>query len=247
LRKVLTVDLQGNLEEIVTVPNSPSGLGFDPQDRLLIVSMNDRRLLRLDAEGLSEVANIYDLASYHCNDMVVAKNGNAYIGNFGFDLSSQPQNPKPAEVVLIKPNGEAQIVAKDMMFPNGSVISPENTTIIIAETYAQRLTVFNIESDGDLTNRRIWAQLDPNIFPDGICLDEKGAIWVASPSSAEVLRVLEGGEVTDRIRVSKGRSAYACMLGGTDRKTLFICTSDPTQTRGAIEYTKVEYAGAGLP
>lgn len=248
--RVMTVDLDGKAETIVEVPNQPSGLGWLPDGRLLVVSMTDRRLLRLDPEGLAEVADISGLVSFPCNDMVVDAKGRAYIGNFGFDLVAQAPF-SPAEIVLVTPDGEARVVADQIGFPNGTVITPDGQTLIIGETFGACLTAFDIEPDGSLTNRRTWAKLDGAV-PDGICLDAEGAIWVASPRSAEALRVREGGDVTDRVKVAT--QAYACMLGGPDRRTLFVLTaesSDPEEVRtkrsGRVEFVKVDVPGAGLP
>jgi sugar lactone lactonase YvrE len=238
--KVMTVDMEGNAKTIVEVKGSPSGLGWLPDGKLLIVSMHDRRLLRLDPEGLREVVDLSHMASCHCNDMVVDKKGRAYIGNFGFELNGQEF--KPAEIIMVTPKGHASIVADNMAFPNGSVITPDNSTLIVAETWGACLTAFDILPDGTLENRRIWASLT-NAVPDGICLDAENGIWVASPISAEVLRVLEGGEVTHRVKVST--QAYACMLGGPDLKTLFIMTAGPGG--GRIETARVDIPGAGLP
>lgn len=247
----MTVDMERNAETVVEVPGQPSGLGWLPDGRMLVVSMTDRRLLRLDSNGLSEVADLHELASFHCNDMVVDREGRAYIGNFGFDLIGQKPFA-PAEIILVKPDGAAHVVANEMAFPNGSVITPDGETLIVAETFGARLTAFDIEPDGSLAGRRIWAQLD-GAFPDGICLDAEDAIWVASPGeNSTVLRVREGGEITHRIEVST--QAYACMLGGPDRCTLFILTSKTTnpekaraQASGRIETIRVDIPGAGLP
>lgn len=242
----MCVNLEGNAETIVKVNHSPSGLGWDPKGRLLIVSMLDRRLLRLDPEGLTEVADLSNLASSHCNDMVVDKHGNAYIGNMGFDFIRNAK-PKPAEIILVTQNGQARIVADKMAFPNGSVITPDDSTLIVGETMAACLTAFKIERNGSLSNRRIWARLGKTSVPDGICLDSEGGIWVASPTTSEVIRVIEGGEITNRIKIQDGNSAYACMLGGPDRTTLFICTSNDSRTNGRIEIIEVDFPGAGLP
>jgi sugar lactone lactonase YvrE len=244
--KVITVDLEGNAEIIIKMRGFPSGLGWDPQGRLLIVSMLDRRLLRLESDGLKEVADLSNLASNNCNDMVVDKYGNAYVGNFGFDfLANAPF--KPAEIVLVTSDGQARIVADNVAFPNGTVITPDGNTLIVGETYGSCLTAFNIEKDGSLTNRRIWARLSGSAVPDGICLDSESAIWLASPTTSEVLRVLEGGEISNRIKIQDENSAYACMLGGPSRKTLFICTSNDSRTNGRIESIEVDFPGAGLP
>ena len=247
--RVMTVDLSGNTETIVEVPGAPSGLGWLPDGRLLIVSMTDRRLLRLDPGGLTQVADLSKLATYHCNDMVVDAQGRAYAGNFGFDFLEQPFTP--AEIVLVTPQGDARVVADDMAFPNGTVITPDRRTLIVGESFAARLTAFDIEPDGSLSGRRLWAQL-PRGLPDGICLDADGDIWVASPIGGEVLRVREGGQVTDSIPVST--QAFACMLGGPDRRTLFVLTAEtshPDEARakksGRIEIVKVDVPGAGLP
>lgn len=247
---VMSVSPSGKSEKIIEVKRSPSGLGWLPDGRLQVVSMIDRRLLRLDAGGLVEVADLSHLASFHCNDMVMDHQGRAYIGNFGFDFAANAP-VKPAEIVLVSPEGQARIVADDLLFPNGTVITPDGQTLIVAETFGHRLTAFEIEADGSLVNRRIWAQLD-GAYPDGICLDAEGAIWVATPHPGEVIRVLEGGRITHRLTVST--RPYACMLGGKDRRTLFICTAGSaipdellTAPEGKIEILKVEVPGAGLP
>jgi len=248
--RVMTVDRDGKCENIIDVPGAPSGLGWLPDGRLLVVSMIDRRLLRLEPWGLVEVADLNELASYHCNDMVVDHDGKAYIGNFGFDYAANAP-VEPAEIVLVTSDGEARVVVKEVYFPNGTVITPDNQTLIVAETWGNCLTAFDIESDGSLANRRIWAKLE-GVFPDGICLDAEGAIWVAAPHPGEVIRVLKGGEITHRVNVST--RPYACMLGGDERCTLFVCTADsaiPDEVRaapgGKIETIDVEVPGAGLP
>ena len=252
--RVMTVEETGETSIICEVPNRPSGLGFTADGRLLVVSMVDKKLLILNgSQGLKEVADISAFATGLINDMVVDAQSRCYIGNFGFDLAAEEEF-KPANVVMVRLDGVAKVVAEDMAFPNGSVITPDGKTMVIAETFARRLTAFDIyEEDGTLSNRRTWADVKPAV-PDGICLDEAGAIWVASPTTEEFIRVREGGDVTDRITLPKGKGAYACMLGGEDRKTLFLCTSEGTEqdrvagrSRGWIETVRVEVAGAGLP
>ncbi len=241
---VMTVDETGVLNTVLQVPGSPSGLGWLPDGRLLVVSMIDRRLLRLDSGGLVEVADLFDLASYHLNDMVVDDRGRAYIGNFGFDLT-MPEPFSPAEIIMVEPDGRARVAATDMAFPNGTVITPDGRTLIVAESFGRRLTAFTIEQDGSLVDRRLWADIAP-ATPDGICLDQENAVWVASPETAEVVRVLPGGVIADRVEVST--RPYACMLGGTDRRTLFVCTAGAGAFDGGrIEIVKVEVPGAGLP
>jgi len=248
--RVMTVDLTGKTETVVEVPGRPSGLGWLPDGRLLVVSMTDRRLLRLDPEGLTEVADLSEFSSCYCNDMVVDRHGRAYIGDFGFDLyAGQPF--ATTKIVLVSPEGDVCVVAEEMAFPNGSVITPDEHTLIVAESYGSRLTAFDIEPGGLLTGRRVWAQLEHTV-PDGICLDADGANWVASPTGAEVLRVREGGNVTHCIKIST--QPYACMLGGPERRTLFILSAEtynPNEARakasGRIEIVEVNVPGAGLP
>ena len=191
--------------------------------------------------------------------MVVDHSGNAYIGNFGFNTYAG-EEIKPTNLILVKPGEDPVIAADELLFPNGTVITTDDKTLIVGETYAARLTAFDKADDGNLTNRRIWADLKENAeeglvpLPDGMCLDEEGAIWVASPSTAEVIRVHEGGMISERISVET--NAFACMLGGEDGKTLFICTSngsgvDPDaalrEKSGKIEIVKVDVPGAGRP
>jgi sugar lactone lactonase YvrE len=247
--QVHAVDLDGNCEAIVEVAQDPSGLGFLPDGRLLVVSMRDRRLLRLDPGGLVEVADLSSLARFHCNDMVVDGRGRAYIGNFGFDLHNAA-TPAAANLVLVELDGSARSVAEDLSFPNGAVITPDGRGLIVGESFGARLTAFDIAEDGSLENRREWARMQGAV-PDGICLDAEGAIWVASPVSGAVLRLREGGEVTHRIEVE--HQAFACMLGGPERRTLFLCTAESSDPKDAdartarIEWVEVEVPGAGLP
>ena len=215
--EVVAVDPSGERESIVEVPGQPSGLGWTPDGRLLVVSMLDRRLLRLDGDGLTEVADLSDLAPWHCNDMVVDADGGAYVGNFGSEYG--PGRPAdPTVLVRVEPDGTTSVAARDLRFPNGNVITPDAATLVIAESQGNRLTAFDRAPDGGLSGRRVWAALD-GVFPDGITLDEEGAIWVADARGPEVLRVREGGEVTHRIATGEGRHSFACMLGGQDRRT----------------------------
>ena len=250
MHRVMTVTADGKVETVISVPQQPSGLGWLPDGRILVVSMLDRRLLRLDPSGLTVAAELGDMAHYHCNDMVVDRHGRAYIGNFGFDfLTKQPA--KATVLILVTPDGKKRVVAEDMLFPNGAVITPDGGTLIVAETYGARLTAFAIAEDGSLTGRRLWAQLK-GATADGICLDAEGAIWAASPISSEVVRVREGGEITHRIAVET--QGIACMLGGEDRRTLFILSAPLVAAeegralkRGRIETARVDIPGAGLP
>jgi sugar lactone lactonase YvrE len=250
-RQVMRVDRDGRAHVVVEVPNQPSGLGWLPDGRLLVVSMIDRKLMRLDPAGLVQVADLSALAGFHCNDMVVDAKGRAYVGNFGFDLFTQRVVPKPTVLVRVDPDGAVSVAADDMHFPNGTVITPDGKTMIIGETFARRLTAFDIAADGTLGHRRVWADLG-NIAPDGICLDADGAVWVASPRSNEFIRVLEGGAITRRIPVAN--QAIACALGGDDGKRLFMVIgrvkghAEALANRaGRIEYVDVDVPAAADP
>ena len=257
--KVYSLDLSGKYEVIVEIPNQPSGLGWTPDGTMLIVSMKDRKLMSFKDGLLTERADLTELSGFHCNDMVVDIDGNAFIGNFGFN-TYDGEEIKPTNLILVRPGEEPVLAAENLFFPNGTVITPDNKTLIVGETYAARLTAFDKSEDGSLSNRRIWADLKVNAeegtvpLPDGMCIDEEGAIWVASPSTAEVIRVHEGGMISERIPVQT--NAFACMLGGEDRRTLFICTSngsgvDPEaalrEKSGKIEITQVDVPGCGKP
>lgn len=249
--KVMAVDIAGQAETIVEVPNQPSGLGWTSDGKLLIVSMTDRRLLRLDEGTLTQVADLSGLASWHCNDMVVDGKGRTYIGNFGFDIYAEGAEPCTSNLIRVDPDGTTSIAAPDMQFPNGTVITPDGKTMILGETWGGCLTAFDIESDGTLTNRRIWAGLEGAV-PDGITMDAEGGIWLANPIGANLIRVIEGGEVTNRLSVST--NAFACMLGGPDGKTLFALTSAESNpellngtTPGKIEMAQVDVPHAGRP
>ena len=257
--KVYSLDLSGKHEVIVEIPNQPSGLGWTPDGTMLIVSMKDRKLMSFKDGLLTERADLTELSGFHCNDMVVDIDGNAFIGNFGFN-TYDGEEIKPTNLILVRPGEEPVLAADNLFCPNGTVITPDNKTLIVGETYAARLTAFDKSEDGSLSNRRIWADLKVNAeegtvpLPDGMCIDEEGAIWVASPSTAEVIRVHEGGMISERIPVQT--NAFACMLGGEDRRTLFICTSngsgvDPEaalrEKSGKIEITQVDVPGCGKP
>lgn len=218
------------------VPNQPSGLGWLPDGRLLVVSMRDRTLQVRNPSG--ELLVHADLSPYvtgFINDMVVDSQGRAYIGSFGFDLMGGAPFA-PGHLVRVDPDGSVNVVADEMFFPNGSVITDDGY-LIVAETFGNRLTAFDIGDDGALSGRRNWATFgDPPtatdlgeafgqliVGPDGIGLDAQGAIWVADALRGRVIRVVEGGEIVDEIQTDSG--VFACMLGGEDGTTLFICSA----------------------
>jgi sugar lactone lactonase YvrE len=236
---------------VLDLKTQPSGLGWSPDGTLHVVSMFDRRLLALTADGARTVADLSSVCRHVINDMVVDTAGRAYIGTFGCDLNAG-EPPCPTLLYCVHPGGEVVVAATDLFFPNGAVITPDGKTMIISETFGHALTAFDIDGDGSLTGRREFARFDATA-PDGLCLDEEGAVWVASPGVQELIRVVDGGRVTDRIPLP-GRDAFSCILGGSDRRDLYIGTAReyiPERTRaqraGRIEVTRVSVPGAGLP
>lgn len=244
---------EGTLESIVEVPGSPSGLGWDRAGRLLVVSMDDRRLLRLDGGVLTEVADLSGYTAHPINDMVVSATGTAYIGSFGFDLHAGDDLTTTVLLAVDTESGEHRVAADELRFPNGMVITEDETTLIVAESFGMCLTAFTIAGDGSLSDRREFAGFTDGVAPDGICLDADGCVWVSSPGTHEFVRVREGGEIAQRIS-SDDRLAIACMLGDDDRRTLYMLTSkglDPQKAKelrtGRLEKTRVDVPGAGRP
>jgi sugar lactone lactonase YvrE len=249
--KVYTLDLNGGVETVVDVPAQPSGLGFLPDGTPLIASMKDRRLLRLEDGALVCHAELGPLVTGDLNDMVVDAQGRAYVGNFGFDLFGGADF-RAGNIVMVSPAGEARVVAEDMEFPNGAIVFPGGDTLVAAESFGHRLTAFAVASDGTLSNRRVFADLG-EYGPDGICLDQEGAIWVSAFNHGIFLRVLEGGTVTHRVDLTD-RFAVACQLGGSDGRTLFCLTCEGTweevctgKARSRVEVVSVDIPGAGSP
>jgi sugar lactone lactonase YvrE len=248
--RVVAVDLAGHAETMLTVPQVPSGLGWLPDGTMLVVSMNDRKLMRVQDGALVVHGDLSAIAGGPCNDMVVDEKGRAYVGNFGYDRFNG-EAVRAANLARVDPDGTVSVVAEDMRFPNGSVITPDGKTLIVAETMGSRLTRFTIAGDGALSGRSVFAEME-GVFPDGICLDAEGAIWVADARGNRVLRVREGGTIAETIPLP-GRNAFACMLGDADRRTLFLCTAPASgpdragKTDGKIETVRVTVPGAGLP
>lgn len=254
-KQVMKTDLNGNAAVVIEVPGMPSGTGFLPDGRLLIVSGVDGKLFTKEKDRLEEYVDIYkELADIKgINDMVVHKNGNAYVGCYGYDITKYNGGPAPGYIALVTPEQRIKKVGYDIMCPNGMVIDLDNNLLVAADTIARLLIAWKIEIDGTLSERRIFAQLEDG--PDGIALDSQGAIWAALPHSKEVVRVLEGGEITHRIQLS--HKPLACILGGNERKTLFIISvsaddiNDPKGLKEkctTIEYVEdIEVSGAGCP
>ncbi|MEV6487390.1 SMP-30/gluconolactonase/LRE family protein [Actinoplanes sp. NPDC051633] len=233
------------LEEVAVVDDQPSGLGWLPDDSLLVSCMTDRKVRRVDARGrLSVHADLSGMTDAPINDLVTDRTGRTFVGGFGYDLyADAPLRPGP--IFRIDADGRPALVEKDMVFPNGMVVLPGTTTLVVAETWAARLTAFDIADNGDLTGKRIWADLPPGSTPDGICVDPAGRVWVSSITTSQFLRVEAGGRFTRTIDAG-GRCATDCVLGGPDSTTLFLLTSNswqPSETTvraGRIEAVDVE-------
>src|SRR5438093_12628121 len=214
----MAVEREGKGEVIVRVPSFPFCIDWLRDGRLLIVSASDRRLLRREPDGsIVTHADLSRLSKNPWNDIVVDGRGNTYVDNIGFDFPGGEF--APGILALVTPDGSARQVADGVAFPNGIVVTPDNSTLILAESYANRLTAFDIAADGSLSNRRVWANLDGGA-PDGICLDAENAVWYGDVPAKRCVRVREGGEVLQTIGLDRGR--FGCMLGGVNTPTLFL-------------------------
>jgi sugar lactone lactonase YvrE len=221
-QEVVAVDLLGESEVIVGVPSSPFSIDWLPDGRLLIVSGPEGALLRREPDGtLVTHADLSGLSDHPWNEMVVDGRANAYINNIGFAFPAGEF--APGTVALLTPDGSVRQVADGVAFPNGMAVTPDNSTLIVAESYGNKLTAFEIAEDGDLSNRRVWADLGDGV-PDGICLDAEGAVWYADVPNKRCARVAEGGEVLQTIELDLG--CFACMLGGEEGRTLFIVAQE---------------------
>jgi sugar lactone lactonase YvrE len=265
---VMSVSTSGEAREVLEVEGQPSGLGWMPDGSMLVVSMRDHRILRWSEEhGVSEHADVGAYCGGHLNDMVVDAHGRAYVGNFGFDLMAGA-DPVTANLVRVDPDGAASIAAEDLLFPNGSVITPDGRTLVVGETAGARYTSFTINDDGSLTDRRVWAQLAPTpeittlaetlgqlrVGPDGCGLDAENHIWCADEVNARCIRIAPGGEIVEEIAAPDGLDFFACMLGGEDGRTLLMCAApdfaEPNRTaarEAVLLTTSVDVPHAGLP
>jgi sugar lactone lactonase YvrE len=225
-----------DLREEAVVETQPSGLGWLPDGRLLVVSMRDRTLRRREPDGTLVVhADLGRHATGHLNDLAVDAAGRAYVGNFGFDLMAGG-SVTAAALHRVDPDGTVTRVADELWFANGSAITPDGT-LLVNETFGNRISAFDVTADGTLANHRVWARFGPlpgavplaqalgqiTVAPDGGCLDAGGAMWIADAIGARLLRVTEGGTITDELR--PGSNVYACALGGADGRTLFACAA----------------------
>ena len=217
-REVVAVDADGR-RETIDVNTYAWSIDWLPDGRLLVVSSSDRRLLRREVDGSlavhSDVTGIW-------NELVVDDRGNAYIDSIGFDLTGG-EDFRPGSIFVAALDGSTRQVADDLMFPNGMTITPDRSTLIVAESYGKRLTAFDIDADGGLSNRRVWADLGIGT-PDGICSDAEGTVWYADVPNKRCVRVREGGEEIEIVDVGLG--CFACMLGGDEGRTLHIVTAE---------------------
>lgn len=265
---IYTVTTDGLVDKVLDVPQQPSGLGWLPDDSLLFVSMVDQKVMRRSPDGeVSEYADLSGHATGHVNDLVVANDGNAWVGNFGFDLM-EGADLVPAKLMRIDPQGNLSVAAEDLYFPNGMVITPDQKTLVVGETFGNAMTAFTIADDGELYDRRAWAEFGArpaagpraemlkqlSIGPDGCGLDAEGQIWIADAFNQRCIRVAEGGEITDEIKAPDGLGVFACMLGDTDGRTLLMCCAPDSsakrrkQANEAALYTaRVAVPHAGNP
>jgi sugar lactone lactonase YvrE len=260
--RVVRTDLEGRSSTVVELAHDePSGLGWLPDGRLLVVAMETQKLHRLEADGtLVEHADLSGIARGDINDMIVATDGTAYVGDMGARIHD-PQSPRvPGQTIRVTPDGAVSQGAGDLSSPNGHILTADGRTLIVAESGAGRLTAFDVADDGTLSNRRVYAELAPPEGsriplspPDGVCLDAAGGVWVADPVNARLFRVLPGGEVTDEHRYT-GAIPIACVLGGADRRTLLVCVAGDWRrdevkkaATGRIDAFDVEIPGAGRP
>src|SRR6266540_1968722 len=250
-REIVAVDLEGNSEVVLQAPAFPCCVDWLPDGRLLVVSARDGLLLRREPEGgLATYADLRSLSQDLWNEIVVDGRGNAYVNEAGFAFPGG--DFAPGSVALVTPDAAARRVATGIAFPNGMAVTPDNRTLIVAESYGNKLTGFHIAADGGLSEARVWADLGDGV-PDGICVDADGAVWYADVPNRRCVRVREGGDVLQAVDLDLG--CFACMLGGVDGRTLFMVvrewrglesTADRART-GQVRTLRAPAPGAGWP
>ena len=253
-KRIKTVDLSGSVSTVLELPFLPNAFGFTPDGRMVVGDAFQRQIYRVEGTTLKPLADISSLTHFCLSDGIVDAQGRLYVGDIGYNFLDPTAQPvETCVIALVTPDGQASVVADRLFFPNGMVITPDGGTLIVGETLGHRLAAFDIQADGSLSNRRVWAQLPPSIGPDGICLDAEGSVWCANPEGEDsVVRLREGGKITDRIRLNT--HAYAVMLGGPERKHLFICASgshDPAEIHqnpsASYRVVEVDVPGVGTP
>lgn len=255
-KRIKTVDISGCVATVLELPFLPNAFGFTPEGMMVVGDAFQRQIYRVEGTTLKPLSDLSRLTTFCLSDGIVDAQGRLYVGDIGYNfVDPTAQLVETCVIALVTPAGQASVVADRLFFPNGMVITPDGGTLIIGETLGHRLTAFNIQADGSLSNRRIWAQLPASVGPDGICLDAEGSVWCANPEGEDsVVRVCEGGEITDRIRLDTHTHAYAVMLGGPQRKHLFICASashDPAEIHrnpsASFQVVEVDVPGTGIP
>ncbi|MCA0026255.1 MULTISPECIES: SMP-30/gluconolactonase/LRE family protein [unclassified Mesorhizobium] len=250
--EIVAVSDEGKSRVMLTVPAVlPYSIDWLPDGRLLVISGREGLLLRQEVDGrLVTHADLRDLSKSPWNEIVVDGRGNIYV-NGGGPAPAPGQHFGPGTIVLITPDGTARQVAGNIAFANGMAVTPDNRTLIIAESHSNRLTAFDIAADGTLANRRVWADVDG--YPDGICLDAEGTVWYADVPNKRCAQVREGGEVMQTVTADRG--CFACMLGGVDGRTLFITAAEwrgfdhmsSDARTGQVLGVAVSSPGAGWP
>jgi sugar lactone lactonase YvrE len=264
---VSRISPDGTEEVVVEVAAQPSGLGWLPDGSMVIASMKDHKLLRFADGALTELADLSDHVGGHVNDLVTDAHGHSYVGNFGFDLMGGAK-PEPADLVRVDPDGSVTVAAQGLYFPNGTVITPDGSTLIVGETTGNRYTAFTLHPDGTLTDQRPWAEFGKvpqadtfaegvtqiTIAPDGCTLDAELHIWAADALGNQCVRVAEGGEIVESIPAPDGLGVYACQLGGPDGTTLLMCCAPDffehnraVAREAVLLTTEVDVPHAGLP
>jgi sugar lactone lactonase YvrE len=255
-KRIKTVDLTGAVTTAVDLPFLPNAFGFTPAGTMIVGDAFQRQIYRVEGTTVEPLADLSSLTKFCLSDGIVDTQGRLYVGDIGYNFVDPTAQPvETCVIALVTPDGQASVVADHLFFPNGMVITPDGGTLIVGETLGHRLTAFDIQADGSLGNRRVWAQLPSSVSPDGICLDAEGGVWCANPEGEDsVVRVREGGEITDRLRLDTYTHAYAVMLGGPERKHLFICTSgshDPDEIHrnpsASFQVVEVDVSGVGTP
>ena len=265
-KRVVAVGLDGDAEVVAEMEDHPSGLGWLPDGRLLVVSMVSRQVLRLEPSGFVVHAELSETCPGNCNDMVVDGQGRAYVGNTGYEYRYRGQ-PVPVRtstnLVMVTPDGAVHPQVGTLMFPNGCAVTADGQTLVVAQSHGGRLTAYRRTDDGTLHDERVFAQLPARTDnPDGICIDATGAVWMADPHHQCCVRILDGGQITHIIDTSP-YECVACALGGDDRRSLFLvlaqdrhdpdgvrfAVGDPPSTArvGRVEYQRVDVPGAGWP
>jgi len=261
--EVISLDEAGSALVEARVPGHPGGLGWLPDGRLLVVSMEQRAVLRREDDGvLVRHADVAPFCGGKANDMLVLDDGTAYVGNFGFDLDGG-EDPVTTTLAVVAPDGTAGAAAGDLAFPNGMALADGGRTLVVGETFAARHTAFAIGPHGALSDRRVWAQVAEAVpfaplaemvpavgyAPDGCAIDAEGRLWVADSLHGRVVRVAEGGAILEEVRVPEGQLAFACALGGADGRTLMVCVAPDfsPEARSAVRESRLLTVRVDVP